>query len=354
MTDKGTLAEYLYNAVKNDFGEGSVVSIDPNSPGTVEPLCSTGYVPLDDATGIGGLPRGRIVEVYGPESSGKTTLALHACAEVQKKSGAVVFIDTENALDVVYAQAIGVNTDDIVLAYPDCAEHAFDLIISMIENLKSYKKGKQDLPLLIVVDSVAALVPKAELDGEMGDLAMGAHARIMSKGLRVLTNHLKRDLNVTIIFINQIRQKIGVMFGNPETTTGGNALKFYSSMRFDVRRGKAVKYGDEHVANETRITIVKNKCAPPFKKCQCQIRFGIGIDKLWDVFNTLKEGNVIKGKTWMEVEGQEIPKFQGYNGFCEAYSVYSDVFDSLYSKLRNSAKEKKKNGRRKKKKDSSE
>jgi recombination protein RecA len=267
---KGVIA-----TVEKQFGKGAVMTLgDDEDP---EPVATipTGSLALDLATGVGGYPRGRVVEIYGPESSGKTTLALHAIAEAQKTSGIAAFIDAEHALDIAYARALGVETDKLLISQPDTGEQALDITEMLV------RSGAIDI---VVIDSVAALTPKAELEGEMGDAHMGLQARLMSQALRKLTAAAYRG-STTLMFLNQLRQKIGVTFGSPETTTGGNALKFYASMRFDVRRIGQVKVGDEPVGGRTRVKIAKNKCAPPFTEAEFEIRWGHGVDSVGELLD---------------------------------------------------------------------
>ncbi len=271
-------------SIEKQFGKGSIMSLGDDEE-TVSPgVVPTGSLALDQALGIGGYPRGRIIEVFGPESSGKTTLTLHAMREAQRAGGVAAFIDAEHAFDAAYARAIGVDTEKLLVSQPDCGEQALD-IVEMLT-----KSGAVDL---VVVDSVAALTPKAEIDGEMGDAHMGLQARLMSQALRKLTS-IAHKTNTTIIFINQLRQKIGVVFGNPETTTGGNALKFYASVRLDVRRTGQVKTADEAVGSRTKVKVIKNKMAPPFKEAEFEIRWGQGIDSTVDLVDYAMSLGVIE------------------------------------------------------------
>jgi len=259
--DKSKALEAALGQIERAFGKGSIMKLGERQALEIEAI-STGSLGLDIALGIGGVPRGRVVEVYGPESSGKTTLALHTVAEAQKSGGTCAFIDAEHALDPVYARKLGVNVEDLLISQPDAGEQALEITDTLV------RSGACDV---LVVDSVAALTPRAEIEGEMGDTHVGLQARLMSQALRKLTGHIKTS-NCLVIFINQIRMKIGVMFGNPETTTGGNALKFYASVRLDIRRTGAVKQGDEVIGNETRVKVVKNKVSPPFKQAGCLVQ----------------------------------------------------------------------------------
>lgn len=274
--------------IEKQFGKGSVMRMGDNQALTTD-VYSTGSLGLDVALGIGGLPRGRVVEIYGPESSGKTTLTLHAVAECQKNGGTAAFIDAEHALDPAYASKLGVNIDDLLVSQPDTGEEALEICDMLV---------RSNAVDMIVVDSVAALTPKAEIEGDMGDSHMGLQARLMSQALRKLTGNIKRT-NCMVIFINQIRMKIGVMFGSPETTTGGNALKFYSSVRLDIRRIGAIKKGDEVIGNETRVKVVKNKMAPPFKQVQFEILYGQGISLLGELIDYGVAHNMVsKAGAW--------------------------------------------------------
>lgn len=283
--------------IEKQFGKGAVMKLgDPSVQMNVETI-PTGSLSLDLALGLGGIPRGRIVEIYGPESSGKTTVTLHMIAEVQKRGGIAGFIDAEHALDPVYAKNIGVDIDNLYISQPDCGEQALEITETMV------RSGAVDI---IVVDSVAALVPKAEIDGDMGDSHVGLQARLMSQALRKLTAVISKS-NCTVIFINQLREKVGVMFGNPETTTGGRALKFYSSVRLDVRRIESLKQGGEVIGNRTRVKVVKNKIAPPFKEAEFDIMFGEGISMVGDILDLAAENNIVnKSGAWYAYDGNKI------------------------------------------------
>ena len=283
--------------IEKQFGKGSVMRLGDASTPRDMPVISTGSLGLDIALGVGGLPRGRVVEIYGPEASGKTTLTLQVVAEAQKVGGTAAFVDAEHALDPVYAEKLGVNVDDLLVSQPDTGEQALEITDMLV------RSGAVDV---IVVDSVAALTPKAEIEGEMGDSHVGLQARLMSQALRKLTANIKRT-NVLVIFINQIRMKIGVMFGNPETTTGGNALKFYSSVRLDIRRIGAIKKGDEVVGNETRVKVVKNKVSPPFRIAEFEIMYGTGISREGEIIDLgVREGMVAKSGSWYSYKEDRI------------------------------------------------
>ncbi len=283
--------------IERQYGKGSIMKLGGDAPLPDVQTISTGSLSLDLALGVGGLPRGRVVEIYGPEASGKTTLALHAVAEAQKAGGIAAFIDAEHALDIHYAKKLGVKTDDLLISQPDTGEQALEITDILI------RSGAVDI---IVVDSVAALVPRAEIEGEMGDSHMGLQARLMSQALRKLTGTISKSLSI-LIFINQIRMKIGVMFGNPETTTGGNALKFYSSVRFDIRRIAAIKQGQEVIGSRTRVRVVKNKVAPPFKEVEFDLVYGEGISREGDVLDLAVDAGIVeKTGTWYSFGDQRI------------------------------------------------
>jgi recombination protein RecA len=294
--DKSKALSAALSQIERQFGKGSVMKLGKSDKIEIEAI-SSGSLGLDIALGIGGLPRGRIVEIFGPESSGKTTLALHCVAEAQKRGGICAFIDAEHALDPVYARKLGVNIDDLLISQPDHGEQALEIADTLV------RSGAVDV---LIVDSVAALVPRAELEGEMGDALPGLQARLMSQALRKLTASINKS-NTMVIFINQIRMKIGVMYGSPETTTGGNALKFYASVRLDIRRIGAIKERDEVVGNQTRVKVVKNKLAPPFKQVEFDIMYGEGVSKMGEILDLgVKAGVVEKSGSWFSYDSQRI------------------------------------------------
>jgi recombination protein RecA len=295
--DKSKALDAALSQIERAFGKGSIMRLGKAGKAIEIEAVSTGSLGLDIALGIGGLPRGRVVEIYGPESSGKTTLALHCVAEAQKRGGICAFIDAEHALDPVYARKLGVNIDDLLISQPDTGEQALEICDTLV------RSGAVEV---MVVDSVAALVPRAELEGEMGDNQPGMQARLMSQALRKLTASISRS-NTMVIFINQIRMKIGVMYGSPETTTGGNALKFYASVRLDIRRIGAIKERDEVVGNQTRVKVVKNKLAPPFKQVEFDIMYGEGVSKTGEIIDLgVKAGIVEKSGSWFSYDSQRI------------------------------------------------
>src|SRR5271169_2536367 len=318
LTEKLKTLKNVIVAVEKQFGKGAIMTLgDEEEPEPVATIGS-GSLALDLATGIGGYPRGRVIEVYGPESSGKTTLALHAIAEAQRNGGVAAFIDAEHALDVAYARGIGVETERLLISQPDTGEQALDITEMLV------RSGAVDL---VVIDSVAALTPKAELEGDMGDAHMGLQARLMSQALRKLTAAAYRT-DTTLIFINQLRQKIGVTFGSPETTTGGNALKFYASMRFDVRRIGQVKVGEEPVGGRTRVKIAKNKCAPPFTEAEFEIRWGHGVDTVGELLDVgIARGLVDKAGNHLSFAGE--PLGNGRERSREALAGNTDLQSTL-------------------------
>jgi len=320
--DKEKALSAALGQIERQFGKGTVMRMGEKARENI-PSISTGSLSLDISLGIGGLPKGRIVEIYGPESSGKTTLTLQAIAECQKQGGTAAFVDAEHALDPVYAEKLGVNVDDLIVSQPDTGEQALEVADMLV------RSGAVDI---LVVDSVAALTPRAEIEGEMGDHHVGLQARLMSQALRKLTGNIKQA-NCLCIFINQIRMKIGVMFGNPETTTGGNALKFYSSVRLDIRRIGAVKDGDEVIGNETRVKVVKNKVAPPFKQCEFQILYGRGINHLGEVIDLgVKAGLVEKAGAWYSYKGDKIG--QGKNNAIKHLEENQAIAEEIESLVR--------------------
>ncbi len=320
--DKEKALSAALSQIERQFGKGSIMKLGDNNTMDVETI-STGSLGLDIALGAGGLPMGRVVEVYGPESSGKTTLTLEVIAEAQRNGKICAFIDAEHALDPVYAEKLGVDINELLISQPDTGEQALE-IVDMLS-----RSGAIDV---IVVDSVAALTPKAEIEGDMGDSHMGLQARMLSQAMRKLTGHLKKS-NTMLIFINQIRMKIGVMFGSPETTTGGNALKFYASVRLDIRRIGAVKNGDEIVGNETRVKVVKNKIAPPFKQAEFQILYGEGINSLGELIELgVKHGFVEKAGAWYSCNGERIG--QGKANAAKYLAEHPDMAKDVDTKLR--------------------
>ena len=321
-TNKEKALQAALAQIDRQFGKGTVMRMGDKEQQAI-PSISTGSLGLDIALGIGGLPRGRIVEIYGPESSGKTTLTLQTIAEAQKKGGTCAFIDAEHALDPIYAEKLGVNVADLIISQPDTGEQALEVADMLV------RSGAIDV---LVVDSVAALTPKAEIEGDMGDHHVGLQARLMSQALRKITGNIK-NANCMAIFINQIRMKIGVMFGNPETTTGGNALKFYSSVRLDIRRIGSVKDGDEVVGSDTRVKVVKNKVAPPFKQTEFQILYGQGINRLGEIIDYgVKLGFVDKAGAWYSYNGDKIG--QGKANAIQYMREHSDIAEFLEQKIK--------------------
>jgi len=309
--------------IERQFGKGTVMRMGDSAASRNIEVISTGSITLDVALGIGGLPRGRVIEIYGPESSGKTTMTLHAIAECQKLGGTAAFIDAEHALDPGYAKKLGVNIDDLLVSQPDTGEQALEVTDMLV------RSGGVDL---VVIDSVAALTPKAEIEGDMGDSHMGLQARLMSQALRKLTANIKRS-NTMVIFINQIRMKIGVMFGSPETTTGGNALKFYASVRLDIRRIGAVKKGDEIIGNSTRVKVVKNKMAPPFKQAEFEIKYGEGVSHVGELLDLgVQEGIVNKAGAWYSYNSEKIG--QGKENSGVYLSEHPEIADEIEKLIR--------------------
>ncbi|MBB3172684.1 recombination protein RecA [Endobacter medicaginis] len=323
--DKVKALEGALTQIERAFGKGSVMRMGQRSNEQVE-VVSTGSLGLDIALGIGGLPRGRIIEIYGPESSGKTTLALHAIAEAQKLGGTCAFIDAEHALDPGYARKLGVDVDNLLISQPDAGEQALEIADTLV---------RSEAIDVLVIDSVAALVPRAELEGDMGDSHVGLHARLMSQALRKLTGTVSRS-NTMMIFLNQIRLKIGVMFGNPETTTGGNALKFYASVRLDIRRIGAIKERDEVVGNQTRVKVVKNKMAPPFRQVEFDIMYGEGVSKMGELIDLgVKAGIVEKSGAWFSCDSQRIG--QGRENAKQFLRDHPDIASSIEKRVREQA-----------------
>ncbi len=320
--DKTKAVDSAISQIERQFGKGSIMKLGSQTIVDV-PVISTGAISLDRALGVGGLPRGRVIEIYGPESSGKTTLALHAVANAQKQGGIAAFIDAEHALDISYAKRLGVNCDELLVSQPDTGEQALEIADMLL------RSGAIDV---MVIDSVAALVPRAEIEGEMGDAHMGLQARLMSQALRKLTGTIGRT-KTSLIFINQIRMKIGVVFGNPETTTGGNALKFYASVRLDIRRIGAIKTGQEVVGNRTRVKVVKNKMAPPFKEAEFDIMYGEGISMPGDLLDVGVDAGIIdKSGAWYSYDGERIG--QGRENVKTFLKENPDLFAALNKRVR--------------------
>ncbi len=325
-SDRKRALEAALSQIDRAFGKGSVMKLGSRDLGLATDSVSTGSLGLDIALGIGGLPRGRVIEVYGPESSGKTTLALHVIAEIQKKGGIAAFVDAEHALDPVYAGKLGVDINELLVSQPDTGEQALEICDTLV------RSGGVDI---VVIDSVAALTPKAELEGEMGDSLPGLQARLMSQALRKLTGSISKS-NTIVLFINQIRMKIGIMFGNPETTTGGNALKFYASVRLDIRRIGAIKDRDEVVGNQTRVKVVKNKVAPPFKQVEFDIMYGQGVSKVGELVDLgVKAGIVEKSGSWYSYDGSRIG--QGRESAKTFLTTNKDVADKIEAAIRANA-----------------
>ena len=323
--DKKKALEAAISQIDKAFGKGSLMRLGDREVVQIESI-STGSLGLDIALGIGGLPKGRIVEIYGPESSGKTTLALQVAAEAQKKGGVAAFVDAEHALDPIYAQKLGVNLDELLISQPDAGEQALEIADTLV------RSGAVDV---LIIDSVAALTPRAELEGEMGDSLPGLQARLMSQALRKLTGSIAKS-NTLVIFINQIRMKIGVMFGSPETTTGGNALKFYASVRLDIRRIGAIKKGEEVVGNQTRVKIVKNKVAPPFKQVEFDIMYGEGISYVGELVDLGVKANVVeKSGAWLSYKGERIG--QGRENAKQFLKDNPDVAAAIAAEIRQNA-----------------
>ena len=324
--DKNKALDAAMVQIERAFGKGSIMRMGARAGDEQIAVISSGSLGLDLALGIGGLPRGRIVEIYGPESSGKTTLALHVIAEAQKRGGTCAFIDAEHALDPIYARKLGVDVDNLLISQPDAGEQALEITDTLV------RSGAIDV---LVIDSVAALVPRAELEGEMGDSHMGLHARLMSQALRKITGSVSRS-NTMLVFLNQIRMKIGVMFGNPETTTGGNALKFYASIRLEIRRIGQIKDRDQVVGNQTRVKVVKNKLAPPFRQVEFDIMYGEGISKLGELIDLgVKAGVVEKSGSWFSHDSTRIG--QGRENSKQYLRDHKDMADNIEKKIRDSS-----------------
>jgi recombination protein RecA len=326
LTEKMKAIGQAIAGIEKQFGKGSIMRLGDGAEPAPVAVVPTGSIGLDQALGVGGLPRGRVVEIYGPESSGKTTLALHAIAEVQRKGGVAAFVDAEHALDVGYARKLGVNLADLLVSQPDTGEQALEIAEQLV------RSGAVDI---VVIDSVAALVPKAEIEGEMGDPHMGLQARLMSQALRKLTAVVSRNQSI-VVFINQIRMKIGVVFGNPETTTGGHALKFYASVRLDIRRVGQVKDGEQVVGSRTRVKVVKNKVAPPFREAEFDVRYGIGVDRHAEAVDLgVERGLLEKSGAHFALDGERIG--QGRERAVEWFRANPEAFDRLVGRLREPA-----------------
>jgi recombination protein RecA len=322
-SDRSKALDQAVSAIEKQFGKGAIMRLGHGLENEAIEVTPTGALSLDIALGIGGIPRGRVVEIYGPESSGKTTMTLHMVAEVQKNGGTAAFVDAEHALDVSYAQRIGVNLEELLVSQPDTGEQALEIVDMLV------RSGAVDL---IVVDSVAALTPKAEIEGEMGDSHVGLQARLMSQALRKLTGTVSRS-NCTVIFINQIRMKIGVMFGNPETTTGGNALKFYASVRMDIRRIASIKAGEEVIGNRTRVKVVKNKVSSPFREAEFDIMFGEGVSRITDVLDLAVAKDIVeKAGSWFSYKGERIG--QGRDNARDFLKARPEMLTTLENEVR--------------------
>jgi recombination protein RecA len=321
-SQKEKAIDLAVSQIERQFGKGAIMRLGTDAVIPESPVIPTGSLALDIALGVGGIPRGRVVEIFGPEASGKTTLALHLIAEAQKKGGIAGFIDAEHALDVGYAQKLGVKTDDLLISQPDTGEQALEIADMLV------RSGAIDV---VVIDSVAALVPKAELEGEMGDAHMGLQARLMSQALRKLTSTISKS-NTCVVFINQIRMKIGIFMGNPETTTGGNALKFYASVRLDIRRIGAIKDGQDVIGNRTRVKVVKNKLAPPFKEVEFDIMYGQGISRLGDILDLAAEKGIVqKSGAWFSFENERIG--QGRENSKSFLKEHQEIAASIEEKI---------------------
>ena len=320
--DKDKALEQVLADIEKQFGKGAIMKLGSSEHMEID-VTSTGSLSLDIALGVGGFPKGRIIEIYGPESSGKTTIALHAIAEVQKTGGRAAFIDAEHALDPVYAQKLGVNINELLLSQPDTGEQALEICDALV---------KSEAVSIVVIDSVAALVPQAEIEGEMGDSHVGLQARLMSQALRKLSGTISKT-KTTAIFINQLREKVGVLFGNPETTPGGRALKFYSTIRLDIRRGEQIRMGDSVIGNKTNIKVVKNKVAPPFKAATVDIMYGEGVSKTGELVDLASENNIIqKSGAWFSYNGEKIG--QGRENVKQYLKMNPDILEEIENKVR--------------------